>query len=64
MALISAKTIITSVSLFHITLGFFFLTSPGTIADQALVWVIGEAMGMVRLLCPKIQSPLCTQTGG
>ncbi|KAH8900931.1 hypothetical protein GQ53DRAFT_133158 [Thozetella sp. PMI_491] len=46
MALISAKTILTSLSLFHITLGFFFLTSPATIADQTLVYVIGEAMGM------------------
>ncbi|POS71869.1 hypothetical protein DHEL01_v209740 [Diaporthe helianthi] len=46
MALISAKTIITSLSLFHITLGFFFLTKPMTIADQALVYVLGEAMGM------------------
>jgi hypothetical protein len=46
MALISAKTIITSLSLFHITLGFFFLTNPMTIADQALVYVLGEAMGM------------------
>lgn len=50
MALISAKTIITSISLFHITLGFFFLTNPVTVADQSLVWVIGEAMGMVRSL--------------
>jgi hypothetical protein len=46
MALISARTILTSVSLFHITLGFFFLTSPVTVADQALVYVMGEAMGM------------------
>lgn len=46
MALISAKTIITSLSLFHITLGFFFLTNPMTIADQALVWALGESMGM------------------
>ena len=46
MALISSKTIITSVSLFHITLGYFFLTSPRTIDDQALVWVLGESMGM------------------
>ena len=48
MALISARTILTSVSLFHLTLAFFFLTNPGTIADQAIVYVIGEAMGMVR----------------
>jgi len=47
MALISARTIITSISLFHITLGFFFLTNPATIADQAIVYVLGEAMGMV-----------------
>jgi len=46
MALISAATIITSLSLFHITIAFFFLTSPGTIADQTLVFIIGEAMGL------------------
>lgn len=50
MALISTKTILTSLSLFHMTLGFFFITNPGTIADQALVYVIGEAMGMVSWL--------------
>ncbi|KAI2613505.1 increased loss of mitochondrial DNA protein 1 [Hypoxylon fragiforme] len=46
MALISVKTIITSLSLFHITLAYFFYTNPNAIADQALVWVLGEAMGM------------------
>ncbi|OHE93267.1 hypothetical protein CORC01_11410 [Colletotrichum orchidophilum] len=46
MALISAKTIITSLSLFHITLAFFFMTNPVTIADQAMVYVLGESMGM------------------
>ncbi|ORY66555.1 increased loss of mitochondrial DNA protein 1 [Pseudomassariella vexata] len=46
MALISAKTILTSLSLFHITLAFFFFTNPESIADQALVYVLGEAMGM------------------
>ncbi|POS84811.1 hypothetical protein EPUL_001730, partial [Erysiphe pulchra] len=49
MALISAATIITSLSLFHITLAFFFLTSPITIADQTLVFIIGEAMKLVCL---------------
>lgn len=48
MALISAKTIITSISLFHITLAYFFLTNPNTVDDQVLVWVMGESMGMVR----------------
>ncbi|KAJ4417672.1 hypothetical protein N0V82_006033 [Gnomoniopsis sp. IMI 355080] len=46
MALISAKTIITSLSLFHVMLGYFFLTNPGTLADQAIVYMLGEAMGM------------------
>ncbi|KAK1770238.1 increased loss of mitochondrial DNA protein 1 [Phialemonium atrogriseum] len=57
MALISVKTILTSLSLFHITLGFFFLTNPGTIADQALVYVIGEAMGMPYARSFETQSP-------
>lgn len=46
MALISSTTIITSVSLFHLTLAWFFLTSPSTIDDQTLVWTLGESMGM------------------
>ncbi|CAK7210674.1 hypothetical protein SBRCBS47491_000855 [Sporothrix bragantina] len=46
MALISSRTILTSLSLFHITLGFFFLTNPVSVADQALVYVLGEATGM------------------
>lgn len=48
MALISAKTILTSLCLFHITLGFFFLTNPGSVADQAVVYLLGETMGLVR----------------
>ncbi|KAG9248308.1 increased loss of mitochondrial DNA protein 1 [Calycina marina] len=46
MGIISGATIITSLSLFHITIAFFFLTSPHTMADQTLVWLIGSAMGM------------------
>lgn len=48
MGLISGATIISSISLFHITLAYFFLTSPGSIADQTLVYIIGEAMGLAR----------------
>lgn len=47
MPLISSTTIITSISLFHLTLAFFFLTNPRAIDDQALVYVMGESMGMV-----------------
>lgn len=49
MALISAKTIITSVSLFHLTLAYFFITNPSSINEQALVFMLGESMGMVSL---------------
>ncbi|TGJ83029.1 hypothetical protein E0Z10_g5742 [Xylaria hypoxylon] len=49
MALISASTILTSLCLFHFTLAYFFYTNPHAIADQALVWVLGEATGMVRI---------------
>ncbi|KAK2486059.1 hypothetical protein H9L39_04039 [Fusarium oxysporum f. sp. albedinis] len=47
MALISAKTIITSVSLFHLTLAYFFITNPSSINEQALVFMLGESMGML-----------------
>ena len=57
MALISGKTILTSLSLFHITLGFFFLTNPATIADQTLVYLIGEAMGMPEASTFDAKSP-------
>ncbi|KKA28351.1 hypothetical protein TD95_000244 [Thielaviopsis punctulata] len=46
MALISGSTIVTTISLLHITLAWFFLTSPATIADQALVYILGESMGL------------------
>ncbi|KAI0117481.1 increased loss of mitochondrial DNA protein 1 [Daldinia grandis] len=46
MALISVKTILTSLCLFHITLAYFFYTNPNAISEQALVFVLGEAMGM------------------
>lgn len=50
MALISSTTIITSISLLHLTLAYFFLMQPKTVEDQALVFVLGESMNMVRLL--------------
>ncbi|KAL2151460.1 hypothetical protein VTH82DRAFT_6558 [Thermothelomyces myriococcoides] len=57
MALISVKTILTSLCLFHITLGFFFLTNPGTIADQAVVYLLGESMGLPNSRSFETQSP-------
>ncbi|KAH7625725.1 increased loss of mitochondrial DNA protein 1 [Sordaria sp. MPI-SDFR-AT-0083] len=57
MGLISAKTILTSISLFHITLAFFFITRPATIADQGVVWLLGEAMGLPHATNFETQSP-------
>ncbi|KAG5926478.1 hypothetical protein E4U42_003277 [Claviceps africana] len=46
MAIITAKTLITSISLFHLTLGFILLTNPQRIPDQILVQVLGQSMGI------------------
>ncbi|MCJ1299419.1 hypothetical protein MMC08_002211 [Hypocenomyce scalaris] len=46
MAIVSAASIIRSMSLLHLTLAYFFLTSPGTICDQNLVFILGTAMGL------------------
>ncbi|KAK4229282.1 increased loss of mitochondrial DNA protein 1 [Podospora fimiseda] len=46
MPLISSKTILTSISLFHLTLAFFLLTSPQTISDQAIIYLLGESLGL------------------
>ncbi|KAF2876422.1 increased loss of mitochondrial DNA protein 1 [Massariosphaeria phaeospora] len=50
MAIISAYTIIRGLALFHLALAVFFLKSPQTIADQNVVFILGEAM---RLPTPR-----------
>lgn len=57
MPLISTKTILTSLSLFHLTLAFFLLTSPQAIADQAVVYLLGESMGLPHSRSFESQSP-------
>ncbi|OCK74821.1 hypothetical protein K432DRAFT_409550 [Lepidopterella palustris CBS 459.81] len=51
MAIISAFSIIRALSLFHLTLAFYFLTSPKTIANQNVVFLLGESM---RLPTPTV----------
>ncbi|KAI9676219.1 MAG: hypothetical protein M1829_003048 [Trizodia sp. TS-e1964] len=46
MAIFSGQTLIRTLSLFHLTLAYFFLYSPQTLADQNLVFILGEAMGL------------------
>ncbi|TFB00352.1 hypothetical protein CCMA1212_007841 [Trichoderma ghanense] len=57
MALISSTTIITSISLFHLTLAYFFLFRPKTIEDQALVFVLGESMNIPAVRGFDVPSP-------
>ncbi|KAL6872959.1 increased loss of mitochondrial DNA protein 1 [Trichoderma novae-zelandiae] len=57
MALISSTTIITSISLFHLTLAYFFLFRPKTIEDQALVFVLGESMKIPAVRGFDVPSP-------
>ncbi|KAF2262548.1 hypothetical protein CC78DRAFT_554521 [Lojkania enalia] len=44
MALISAYTLIRCISLFHLTLATMFLKNPKLIADQNVVFLLGESM--------------------
>ncbi|KAL7946145.1 increased loss of mitochondrial DNA protein 1 [Trichoderma barbatum] len=57
MALISSTTIITSISLFHLTLAYFFLFRPKTVEDQALVFVLGESMNIPAVRGFDVPSP-------
>ncbi len=44
MAILSAQTLLRTLTLFHLTLAYYLLTSPATIASQNLVYVLGAAM--------------------
>ncbi len=57
MALISGKTIITSISLFHLTMAYFMLFNPRTVDDQILVYILGRSMGLVRAQLPPSPHP-------
>lgn len=44
MAILSAQSLLRTLSLFHLTLSYYLHTSPSTIAAQNLVYVLGAAM--------------------
>lgn len=48
MAILSAYTLIRALSLFHITLAVFLLRDPRVVAEQNIVFLMGEAMQLVR----------------
>lgn len=47
MAIFSAYTIIRALALFHLTLAVFLLRDPRKIAEQNIVFLMGEAMHLV-----------------
>lgn len=47
MAIISSTSIIGALSLFHLSLSYFLLTSPSTIVNQSLVFILGASMQLV-----------------
>ncbi|KAL9042727.1 MAG: hypothetical protein Q9180_000385 [Flavoplaca navasiana] len=44
MAIITASAIIRALSLFHLSLSYFLIASPSTIAKQSLVSILGASM--------------------
>lgn len=49
MAIISAFTLVRAISLFHITAAYFFVVAPKIIADQNVVFILGESMKLVGI---------------
>lgn len=47
MAIISALTIIRSLSVSQLVIAYYLLISPSTISDQNLVFILGAAMDLV-----------------
>jgi len=48
MGLIGPYTLIRAISVFHITVAWFFLTAPRRVVDQNVVFMLGESMRLVR----------------
>lgn len=49
MAILSANTMIRSISLFHLTLAVALVKNPALIANQGIVLVLGHSMQLVRV---------------
>ena len=44
MAILSATTLLRTISLFHLTCAYYLLTSPAKLADHNLVFILGASM--------------------
>lgn len=47
MGLLSPYTLIRTVSIFHLSAAYFFLTAPRKLVDQNVVFMLGESMRLV-----------------
>jgi hypothetical protein len=55
MAIVSAYTLIRSISLFHFALAILLIRNPKMIADQNFVFVMGESLQLVSSSATQIQ---------
>jgi hypothetical protein len=46
MPLVSSTALVTTLSLFHVSMGWFLISQPAKIANQGMVFVLGQAMAM------------------
>ncbi|GAB7333853.1 hypothetical protein MBLNU13_g05977t1 [Cladosporium sp. NU13] len=49
MGLIGPYTLIRAISVFHITVAWFFLTAPRRVVDQNVVFMLGESMRLPHI---------------
>jgi len=56
MAVLSALVLIRILSVFHLTLAFYLLTAPHLLADQNLVFILGESVHLVRQAAHSLRS--------
>ncbi|KAL8679656.1 MAG: hypothetical protein Q9186_004067 [Xanthomendoza sp. 1 TL-2023] len=57
MAIITSSGIIRALSLFHLSLSYFLITSPSTIVNQSLVFILGASMQLPTPPAFSVPSP-------
>lgn len=58
MGIFSPYTLIRTVSIFHLSSAWFFLSAPRKLVDQNVVFMLGESMRLVRRIWnPKNKQP-------
>ncbi|KAF2757035.1 hypothetical protein EJ05DRAFT_52727 [Pseudovirgaria hyperparasitica] len=58
MAIFTSSTIIRLTSILHLTIAYYLLVSPKTVADQNFVYMLGEAMGIPQVTAFNKASPV------